>query len=116
MIGMHVLIDGHGCTATALLTDAAGIAVLLREAAQGACMTPLSEPVVHAFPGGGLTAFLPLAESHIAIHTYPERAFFAADLFTCGPNAAPEIAVALLLDRLRPERPAVRRIVRGDDV
>jgi S-adenosylmethionine decarboxylase len=80
-------------------------------------MTPLSEPVLHAFPGGGLTGFLPLAESHIAFHSYPEVGYLAADVFTCGPDPdGPDRAVAVLLDALRPARPVVRRLARGEGV
>ena len=87
-IGVHIILDGYEI-APERLTDATRLAQALTDAARAAGMIPLSEPSVHLFPGGGLTAFLPLAESHLALHTYPEHAYIAADCFTCGmPDGA----------------------------
>jgi S-adenosylmethionine decarboxylase len=38
----------------------------------------------HLFEPYGLTAMALLAESHISIHTWPERGLAAIDFFTCG--------------------------------
>ena len=43
----------------------------------------------HKFEPQGVTAFLVLAESHFAIHTWPERNTACLDLFTCGDKAKP---------------------------
>jgi len=40
------------------------------------------------FPGGGMTAMALLAESHISVHTWPERDFAAFDIFMCGTSSA----------------------------
>jgi S-adenosylmethionine decarboxylase len=112
MIGVHLLLDGFGCDG-ALLTDTEGGAAALTEAAVAARMTPLSVPVVHIFPGGGYTALLPLAESHLSIHTYPEKGLFCADLFTCGADADPEAAVAVLKAALMPADLRITRVARG---
>lgn len=113
MVGTHLLLDGFGCVPERM-TDAEGGAVALTEAAQAAHMTPLSAPVVHIFPGGGYTALLPLAESHLSIHTYPERGLFCADLFTCGPAADPDAAVAVLRAALAPKELRITRVDRGE--
>lgn len=114
VIGMHALLDFYGASVDAL-TDAKRVADALLAAAHAAGMTPLGIPVVHTFPGGGLTAFLPLAESHIAVHTYPERAYLAADIFTCGaPGVDP--AVEVLLDRFAPSTSCVRIVDRGSGI
>lgn len=34
-------------------------------------------------PGGGVTGFCVIAESHIAIHTWPEKNYFTFDIFSC---------------------------------
>ncbi|MGC4044678.1 MAG: adenosylmethionine decarboxylase [Armatimonas sp.] len=113
MIGNHLLLDGFGC-APERMTDAEGGGVALTEAALAANMTPLSIPIVHIFPGGGYTALLPLAESHLSIHTYPERGLFCADLFTCGPDADPDAAVAVLKAALAPIELRITRVDRGE--
>ena len=99
------------------------LARALTDAACAAEMTPLSAPVLHRFPpreghpAGGLTGFLPLAESHIAFHTYPEYGYLAADIFTCGDDPrAPDRAVAVLEGALAPGRMTVRRFDRGEGV
>jgi S-adenosylmethionine decarboxylase proenzyme len=119
-IGHHALLDLYDVPA-ALLTDAEHLGKALTDAALAAGMTPLSAPVLHRFPGrtgrsgGGLTGFLPLAESHIALHSYPEWGYLAADVFTCGA-CPPEAAVAVLQAALRPGRACVRVLRRGEEV
>jgi len=42
----------------------------------------------HDFPGGGFSGLVLIAESHAAIHTWPEKGYAWAELATCGdPNA-----------------------------
>ncbi len=113
-IGVHLLLDFYDVH-TERLTDGELLSQMLTEAATAASMTPLSAPVLHTFPGGGFTAFLPLAESHIAFHTYPEYGYLAADVFTCGKDPeGPDKAVAVLEAGIRPGRVCVRRFQRGD--
>jgi S-adenosylmethionine decarboxylase len=111
-VGIHVLLDGYELLPERL-TDAHGLAEALLAAAQAAEMTPLSEPVLHVFPGGGVTAFLPLAESHLALHTYPERGYIAADCFTCGLPDGADRAVSVLCKALGAGRFEIRKLERG---
>jgi S-adenosylmethionine decarboxylase len=64
------------------------------------------------FPNGAVTLSLILAESHLAIHTWPEENLIAVDLFSCGAIAADrvigELAAALNLTGAR-----VQRLERG---
>lgn len=75
-------------------------------------LTMVRAPVVHRFAGGGLTAFVLLAESHISIHTYPEREFAAMDVFTCG-KIDPRRVHRVFQEALRPKRERVTCSVRG---
>lgn len=45
----------------------------------------------HEFPGGGLTGVVIIGESHIAIHTWPERGYAWAELATCGDPRTLEV-------------------------
>ena len=56
----------------------------LREAAEAAGATILHGHFHHFSPNGGVSGVLVLAESHISIHTWPERDFAAIDIFMCG--------------------------------
>jgi S-adenosylmethionine decarboxylase len=64
------------------------------------------------FPNGAVTAVLILAESHLAIHTWPEENLIAVDLFSCGAIAAERVA-GELITALRLADPQVRRMERG---
>ncbi len=56
----------------------------LRDAAEAAGATILHGHFHHFTPNGGVSGVLVLAESHISIHTWPERSFAAVDVFMCG--------------------------------
>jgi S-adenosylmethionine decarboxylase len=79
--GSHLLID---LWASHRLDDPEHIRAVLRQAALDAGCTILQEHF-HVFtPFHGVTGALLLAESHISIHTWPERGFAAVDAFMCG--------------------------------
>ena len=79
--GMHLLVDLWGASN---LTDPATIDHALRKAAEAAGATILHSHFHHFGPDGGVSGVLVLAESHISIHTWPERDFAAIDIFMCG--------------------------------
>jgi S-adenosylmethionine decarboxylase len=54
-----------------------------------------------------------LAESHISIHTWPERQYAALDVFMCG-DARPELCVEVLKRAFQPESVRVKEILRGE--
>jgi S-adenosylmethionine decarboxylase len=64
------------------------------------------------FPNGAVTLVLILAESHLAIHTWPEDNLIAIDLFSCGSIDGNRVA-AELARLLRLGDPHVQRIERG---
>jgi S-adenosylmethionine decarboxylase len=79
--GMHLLVDLWGASN---LCDPEYIDRALREAAEAAGATILHGHFHHFSPNGGVSGVLVLAESHISIHTWPERDFAAIDIFMCG--------------------------------
>jgi S-adenosylmethionine decarboxylase len=104
--GTHLLADLSG-VAPALLTSCARIEALLRAAAEAAGAHILHSHF-HAFgPGLGVTGMVLLAESHISIHTWPEQAFAAVDIFMCGA-AEPRRALDVLREVLAPTHCRVR--------
>jgi S-adenosylmethionine decarboxylase len=112
MIGHHLLIDFHEVSAERL-DDAGLLSRLLAEAARRGGLTPLGPPVLHRFEGGGLTGYLLLSESHIAVHTYPEHGFAALDIFACG-SGDPRAALDVLRTGLAPRRERVTTATRGE--
>lgn len=79
--GTHLLVDLWGASN---LGDPDHIDRALREAAEAAGATILHGHFHHFSPNGGVSGVLVLAESHISIHTWPERDFAAIDIFMCG--------------------------------
>ena len=107
--GLHLLADFDGCRN---LDDVAVIETALREAAL-ACGATLLSVHLHGFgEGAGVTGVALLAESHISIHTWPERGFAAVDIFMCG-RCDPNLAVPVLAHHLEPVAMAVSAHHRG---
>lgn len=107
--GTHLLVDLWGATS---LDDPQAIDAALREAALAAGATILHSHFHHFTPNGGVSGVLVLAESHISIHTWPERDFAAIDIFMCGA-CDPRLSVPVLERAFRPERLNVDEQLRG---
>ncbi len=99
-VGAHVLADFWGCQFEKL-NDAEFLMNCLRTAASNAKMTILGEESFK-FEPQGFTGLLLLSESHISIHTYPERGFAAIDVYTCGGGMTQK-AIEFLKESLQPE-------------
>lgn len=96
--GCHVLADLWGATN---LDNQALIEQALR-AAIDACGATLLHIHLHQFTdSGGVSGVAVLAESHISVHTWPERNFAAFDIFMCG-NCDPEKALPVLQEFFQP--------------
>ncbi len=110
-IGTHCILELYNCP-WQLLNDVSFIQRTLREAANSAQSTLLDE-VSFQFNPQGVTALALLAESHISIHTWPERGYLAADVFTCGEHTQPEKACQYLLEAFRAQDHAFFQLPRG---
>lgn len=98
--GTHLLIDIWGASR---LDDPTHIDDKLREAAIATGATILHSHFHHFSPNGGVSGVVVLAESHISIHTWPERNFAALDIFVCG-DCDPHRAVPVIQDAFSPSR------------
>lgn len=111
-VGTHLVVDAWQAPED-LLNDPEGIRRALIDAISAGEAT-LIDLCVHQFSPHGVTATATLAESHIAIHTWPEHGYFAADLFFCG-RGKPEEAMKLLQRALQAKQVRMREIPRGFD-
>lgn len=68
---------------------------------------------VYPFPTQGVTGFALLKESHISIHTWPEKGYLAADIFTCGAKVHPLKGCQHLIKSLNPEKWLIHLINKG---
>jgi spermidine synthase len=84
----------------------------LREAAAAGHVT-LIDVFVHQFSPYGVSGVAVIAESHLAIHTWPEHDYMAADFFTCGDTADMEAIIGVLRDAFEADRVDCRYLTRG---
>jgi S-adenosylmethionine decarboxylase len=109
-MGTHLVVDAWQAPAD-LLNDPERIRRALIEAIAAGEAT-LIDLCVHQFSPHGVTATATLAESHIAIHTWPEYGYFAADLFFCG-QGKPVVAMQVLKQALQAKEMKMQEIDRG---
>jgi spermidine synthase len=89
MEGLHLTADLAGCRCDpALLTDGAQLADLCTTLTVAAGLTVVADRW-HRFPDhagspGGVTGMLLLAESHLAVHTWPELGGITLDVYVCN--------------------------------
>jgi S-adenosylmethionine decarboxylase len=91
-VGRHAIFELYDCSSK-LLDDEQYIVSSMVEIARQLGATVLSSSS-HKFEPQGVTAILLLSESHISIHTWPEKGFATCDIFTCG-SCIPEDGVAI---------------------
>jgi spermidine synthase len=123
MQGLHLTADLYQCAcACSLLTEAEELAALCRARTEDAGLTIVGEKW-HPFPEfegqpGGVTGTLLLAESHLAIHTWPERGGVTIDVYVCnftGDNSdKAERLISELEAAFQPTKAQRQSLQRGD--
>ncbi len=107
--GTHLIVDMWGAER---LDDLAHVEATLRDAVTAAKATLLHIHLHHFTPNQGISGVAVLAESHISIHTWPENGYAALDVFMCG-GAEPQATIEVLRQAFKPDRLAVKEILRG---
>jgi S-adenosylmethionine decarboxylase len=108
--GTHLIVDVFGGSR---LDDIEHIRQMLRDAVTAADATLLHIHLHHFTPNGGVSGVAVLAESHISIHTWPERDYGALDVFMCG-DSKPHKAVEVIERAFQPRELAVNEHLRGE--
>jgi S-adenosylmethionine decarboxylase len=109
--GRHVTMDAWGVDFD-LLNDVSALETHLRKAAQ-ACGATILSVQAQEFEPQGVTVLVMLSESHLSIHTYPEKGFAALDCYTCGHTVDPMIAIEYMLNVLKPTQAFPKVLRRG---
>ena len=122
MDGLHLTADLHDCACDAAwLLDAERLGAWCVQAVRDAGLQPVAQ-LFHSFPAtaegpGGVTATVLLAESHLCLHTWPERRGVTADVYVCNFGADHSAKARALMDavvaRFAPGRSALRSVLRG---
>ena len=109
--GRHVAVDAWGVDFD-MLNDSELLQSHMVEAAEACGATVLSVQA-RQFEPQGATVLVMLSESHLSIHTYPEKGFAAIDCYTCGETVDPQAAVDYLINVLKPARTYAKKLIRG---
>ena len=112
--GNHCIAELYDCPPE-LINDETYVKKVLREAVEAGFATLIHE-VSHKFHPQGVTALALISESHIAIHTWPEYGYVAADVFTCGERAKADKACRHLISAFQSARHCIRSLTRGTGV
>lgn len=108
-LGQHIIAEFWG---TEIEEDMRKIEEILNKAAKETNSTPL-KVISHKFEPRGFSAVILLAESHIALHYWPEYKYLAVDIFTCGKDADPQKGLKYLMGVFQPKRVQIKRTKRG---
>jgi S-adenosylmethionine decarboxylase len=108
MQGLHLVADLAGCATDApAMTDADVLRTLCEAAVRDAGLTAVAA-LFHRFsptaseagapPGDGVTGVVLLAESHLAVHTWPELGVVTVDVHVCNRGRDNRAAAAAVLE------------------
>jgi S-adenosylmethionine decarboxylase len=110
-LGRHLLLELFDCDPGAINSlDIVKTAMV--EAAKRAQAT-IVDVVFHGFNPFGISGVVVIAESHLAVHTWPEYRYAAVDVFSCGETLQPKLAVDYLIEQFGAARTSVVELQRG---
>lgn len=117
MHGLHLTADLQGCPAALpAMTDRQALRTLCLHAVQAAGLHPVGE-LFHGFAPQGVTGMVLLAESHVAVHTWPELGAVTLDVYVCNLGTDNSHRAQRLLDSLldafQPTRVLRQQLLRG---
>ena len=110
-LGRHMLLELFDCD-TETLNSVDIVKTAMVEAAKRAQAT-IVDVVFHEFSPFGISGVVVIAESHLAIHTWPEYRYAAVDVFSCGEVLQPQVAADYLVEQFGAARASVVELQRG---
>jgi len=110
-LGTHLLLELKDC-GPKTLTNLEFVSETLKNAAIEAKATVV-EVAFHEFSPFGISGMVVIAESHLAIHTWPEYDYAAVDVFTCGTLIDPMVAAEYLIEKFQSKNPQIFEMKRG---
>lgn len=110
-LGRHILVEFYNCNKKKL-NDLKFVEDAMIGAAETAKAT-IVQDVFHKFSPHGISGVIVIAESHLAIHTWPEYGYAAVDLFTCGEKTNPWDAFYYLSEKFEAKIKTTLELKRG---
>ena len=86
-LGRQILAEFYECDED-ILRDEEAIRKAMLEACEIGKATVVTD-TFHSFSPYGVSGVVVIAESHVAVHTWPEYGYAAVDIFTCGQTISP---------------------------
>ena len=111
VLGTHILLELKDCDRE-ILNDLSLVKDALISAANEVGAKILGESF-HKFHPQGVTGVLPIAESHLCVHTWPEYGYAAVDVFTCSKSIDADRVVDHLIARFKSRDPSITKVNRG---
>src|SRR5262249_51813618 len=110
-LGIHLLVEMRDCL-TERLDDLQWVRRGMIEAGFRAKGKKVNK-AFYKFKPVGISGVVLIAESHLAIHTWPEHRYAPVDIFSCGRTLKGVEAVKFLIKQFRSARPLVVEMQRG---
>ncbi len=110
-LGRQILIELKDCNHN-VLNDIDFLRTCLRETAERIGASVVNDSF-YQFTPHGVSGVVIIAESHLAIHTWPEHDYAAVDVFTCGNTIEPKNAVKILVEKLGAKESSYIELKRG---
>jgi len=110
-LGQHVLAEFFECDPN-ILNNIDMVEKLMTEAALE-CGATIVQKCFHMFNPYGVSGVVIIAESHLAIHTWPELGYAAVDLFTCGDKCDPKVSYEYLKKMFNSRNASYTELKRG---
>jgi S-adenosylmethionine decarboxylase proenzyme len=110
-LGKHVIAEFYNCDVDTI-KDVKKVEEAMVGAANSTNAT-IVDVVFHSFNPYGVSGVIVIAESHLAIHTWPEYAFASVDIYTCGEEVQPWKAYEFLEEAFKAQNISVMEMKRG---
>ncbi len=111
-LGRHLLVEFYDCNPD-IINNKELVEQYMKEAAIKAGST-IVQSVFHMFQPHGVSGVVVIAESHLAIHTWPEYKYASVDLYTCGTCVDPLVAYRYLKEKFESSNADLKEITRGE--
>jgi S-adenosylmethionine decarboxylase proenzyme len=111
-LGRHILAEFYECDPE-ILNDVEKVEIYMKRAALE-CGATIVNSVFHTFNPHGVSGVVVIAESHLAIHTWPEYGYAAVDVFTCGDTVDPWVANRVLQESFKAKNIKTVELNRGE--
>jgi len=109
-IGRHLIAEFYECDPN-VLNDVDRVRTFMLTAARKVGATIVGE-AFHHFSPQGVSGSVVISESHLSIHTWPEKGYVAVDIFTCG-GLDPRPGFRYLAESLGAKSSRLQEILRG---